>query len=227
MESSEDSQSTGLLYHFVAPESVRRVQRPYIKFFAEAGARTVLDLGSGRGVFLEMLQEEGIEAHGVDSSAEAVAGCREAGLEHVEQGDVLGYLDQAVAGERRFDGIFCSHLIEHMLPEQAEQMLEQSARLLSPGGRLVLVTPNVENLAVWSSTFWLDPTHVRPYPIALLGAMFERAGLTVVHSGADANTRMFKLHQLWELIPAALRYGFNVASGMDALVVGERPERRQ
>jgi len=62
-----DEAISKLLYNFVTPESVTRIQGPYVRLFTEVGARKVLDLGSGRGLFLELLKEAGIEAHGVDS----------------------------------------------------------------------------------------------------------------------------------------------------------------
>ncbi len=217
-----DEAISKLLYKFVTPESVKRIQGPYVDLFTEVGAATVLDLGCGRGLFLELLREAGVEAHGVDSDAKAVDGCREAGFQ-VEQGDVLGYLHEAAGGEARFDGVFCSHLIEHLPAEVAMGMIRSCATLLAPGGRLVIITPNVQNLEVWSETFWLDPTHVRPYPRPLIAAMMEQVSLEVSRSFVDPATRRFKWHDLGESIPALLRHGLNAFSGMDSLVIGDRP----
>ena len=216
-----DKAISKLLFTFVTPESVIRIQGPYVRFFTEAGARKVLDLGCGRGLFLELLRDAGIEAFGVDSDAEAVALCRDNGFQ-VEQADVLEFLEQAAEGEARYDGVFCSHLIEHLDTDAAMTMIRSCAGLMAPGGRLVLVTPNVENLEVWSGTFWLDPTHQRPYPMPLIAAMMEQASLTVSASFVDRATRKYRRPSIRDSVRAFLRYGTSAFRGMDSLVVGDR-----
>ncbi len=217
-----DEAISKLLFKFVTPESVIRIQGPYVRFFTEAGAKKVLDLGSGRGLFLELLREAGIEAFGVDSDAEAVDLCRDNGFQ-VEQADVLDHLEQVAAGDARYDGVFCSHLIEHLDADTAMAMIRNCARLLAPGGRLVLVTPNVENLEVWSGTFWMDPTHRRPYPKPLIAAMMEQASLTVSASFVDHETRKYRWPSIRDSVQAFLRYGTSAFRGMDCLVVGDKP----
>ena len=59
----------------------------------------------------------------------------------------LEYLESG-RGERRFAGIFCSHLIEHLSPSEAERLTRGMASALSPGGRLVVITPNPTRLSV-------------------------------------------------------------------------------
>ena len=217
-----DEAISKLLYAFVTPESVIRIQGPYVRLFTAVGARKVLDLGSGRGLFLELLGQAGIEAHGVDSDAAAVEQCKERGLQ-VELGDVLDHLEQASGREAKYDGVFCSHLIEHLDADVAMAMIRNCAELLAPGGRLVLVTPNVENLEVWSGDFWLDPTHRRPYPRPLIASMMEQASLQVNNSFVDPATRKFRWHELSESIPSFFRYGLSSFAGMDAIVIGDRP----
>lgn len=216
-----DEAISKLLYKFVTPESVIRIQGPYVDLFAEVGARKVLDLGSGRGLFLELLREAGVEAHGVDSDAVAVARCKENGFQ-VHESDVLEFLEQA-SDDLDYDGVFCSHLIEHLDAGMAMAMLRNCAKVMAPGGRLVLVTPNVENLEVWSETFWLDPTHVRPYPRPLIAAMMEQVSLTVSDSFVDPATRKYSWTSPGDMVPAFLRYGLTAFRGMDSLVIGDKP----
>jgi 2-polyprenyl-3-methyl-5-hydroxy-6-metoxy-1,4-benzoquinol methylase len=166
------------LYEFGSNEGVvRQVQQRFVELFR--GAAPVLDVGCGRGVFLELLRAAGIEAVGIDHSGESVAACRERGFTVHNQG-ALEYLAGAAG---RFGGIFCSHVIEHMGYDDAMHFLELCHGALREGGLVLLVTPNPEDLTIISEIFWLDPTHVRPYPKLLLERMLAANGFEVVRSG--------------------------------------------
>jgi len=162
------------LYEFGSSEAtVRRIQKPFVRFFRDSAP--VLDIGCGRGVFLQLLAEAQIEAFGIDHSEEALAVCREKGFK-VRGQDARAYLS---AESESFGGIFCSHVIEHMGYEDALAFLQLCYRALRPGGRLLLITPNPEDICVMSDIFWLDPTHVRPYPKLLLKAMLQSGGFRI------------------------------------------------
>jgi len=162
------------LYEFGSSEEVvRQVQSRFVDFFRHSAP--VLDIGCGRGVFLELLREAGIEAVGIDHSQEAAAACRARGFSiHCE--DARQFLGKT-AGQ--FGGIFCSHVIEHMGYDDATSFLALCHGALRPGGLLLVLTPNPEDLAVIAETFWLDPTHVRPYPKLLLQSMLRANGFAV------------------------------------------------
>ncbi len=176
------------LYEFGGTiESVRNYQRDFIKYFQEC--RKVLDLGCGRGVFLKLLAESGIEGVGVDLCAEAVALCKRQGLENVYQQDIFHYLKNLLSKEfthrkQDFDGIFCSHLIEHLDFASATELLHLCYRVLKPKGRIVVVTPNPESPKIMGLIFWLDPTHVRPYPEPLLENMLKKSGFKIIDKGS-------------------------------------------
>jgi SAM-dependent methyltransferase len=162
------------LYEFGSNEAVvRQIQSRFVEFFRNAAP--VLDVGCGRGLFLELLRAAGIEAVGIDHSQESIAACRERGFT-VTCEDARQYLALA---EGRFGGIFCSHVIEHMGYDDAMSFLGLCYRALRQGGLLLLVTPNPEDLTIISEIFWLDPTHVRPYPRLLLQSMLEANGFRV------------------------------------------------
>lgn len=162
------------LYEFgSSEENLRKLQKPFVALFQQAAP--VLDVGCGRGVFLELLLAAGIEAVGIDSSPEAITACRQKGL-RVFAEDARSFLGR---NQRQFGGIFCSHVIEHMAYEDAMTLLELCHRALRPKGRLLVVTPNPEDLVVISEIFWLDPTHVRPYPKRLLMSMLGASGFRV------------------------------------------------
>ena len=176
------------LYEFGGTvESVRSYQRGFIKYFQ--GCRQVLDLGCGRGVFLKLLAESGIEGVGVDLCAEAITLCKRQGFENVYQQDVFHYLRNLLSKEfiyrkQDFDGIFCSHLIEHLDFASATELLHLCYQALKPKGRIVVVTPNPESPKIMGSIFWLDPSHVRPYPEPLLESMLKKSGFRIIDNGS-------------------------------------------
>jgi 2-polyprenyl-3-methyl-5-hydroxy-6-metoxy-1,4-benzoquinol methylase len=162
------------LYEFGGSEDlVRRTQERFVKFFRNSAP--VLDIGCGRGVFLELLKKAGIEGVGIDHSSESITTCREKGF-LVHQEDAREYLAGATG---RFGGIFCSHVIEHMDYESAMTFLALCHQALRLGGILVIVTPNPEDIAVIAEFFWLDPTHIRPYPKLLLQSMLHANGFHI------------------------------------------------
>jgi len=168
------------LYEFGGSEElVRRICHRFLPQFQSC--KHVLDLGCGRGTFLELLKEKGIYATGVDNAQEAVDACRAKGLLTVVKDDILSFLSDKVDA---YDGIFCSHVIEHLKYEDGLRLLQLCYRALRAGGTLVAVTPNCSDLQVLGEIFWLDPTHVRFYPQALLERMAALLGYERIKSGS-------------------------------------------
>jgi O-antigen chain-terminating methyltransferase len=155
-------------------EAVRAEQRNLVPHFT--GCQAVLDIGCGRGVMLDLFKEAGIGAEGVDHMPEAVAYCRAKG-HRAEVGDAIDFLEER---SEQYDGIFCSHVIEHLDVDRAELLLRRCARALRPSGTLVIVTPNGRDITVMGEVFWLDPTHVRPFPAPLISAMLEAEGFVSI-----------------------------------------------
>jgi len=153
-------------------EYVRERQRFYVPFFA--GRRAVLDLGCGRGEFLELMKAADIPARGIDASGEMATLCRSKGLA-VEAADVFDYLSAAPDGS--LDAIFCAQLIEHFSPERLPALLRLCCAKLATDGLLAIETPNPECLAIFASHFYLDPTHQRPIPPQLLSFYLEEFGM--------------------------------------------------
>jgi 2-polyprenyl-3-methyl-5-hydroxy-6-metoxy-1,4-benzoquinol methylase len=204
--------------HFAArfrgsEEYVRERQRFYLPHFK--GCRQVLDLGCGRGEFLELLKEEEIPVRGIDLSAECVALCRAKGLD-AEVADLFSYLDALPDGA--LDGIFCAQVIEHLPPASLPEMLRLAAAKLAPGGLLAVETPNPECLAILTSHFYLDPTHHHPIPPLLLSFYLEESGMgeLEIHRFAPAAESMPALNSL----PAEFREAFFGA--LDYAVLGRK-----
>ena len=125
----------------------------------------VLDLGSGRGEWLEVLAEHGYHGRGVDSNRGMLEASEARGHEVVEA-DALDYLRAQPDGS--FAAITSMHMVEHMPHPVVIQLLDEALRALRPGGVLILETPNPENVLVGSCMFYMDPTHLHPIPPPLL-----------------------------------------------------------
>jgi SAM-dependent methyltransferase len=152
---------------------IRERRQVYVDDFRDAGL--VLDLACGRGEFLSLLAEAGIEARGADRDADLVALARRNGLNAVEA-DALKYLDQLEDGA--LGGIFSAHLLEQLPPRQLVRLLELSARALRPGGLFVAETIN-PHAAVPLRASLTDPAGVGPLPPRALRALAQQAGLRV------------------------------------------------
>lgn len=124
-----------------------------------------LDLGCGRGEWLEVLREQGIAAVGVDLDPDMLAAAREANLDTI-QGEAISCLAQQADNSLMLVSAF--HLVEHLPFAELKNLVGHALQKLAPGGLLILETPNPENMVVGASEFYLDPTHQRPIPPKLL-----------------------------------------------------------
>ncbi len=194
-------------------EYVKTAQAIYDRLFA--GRSTVLDLGCGRGEFLERMREIGVAARGIDSSPESVALCRHKGLD-AEVADLFDYL--AALPEASLGGIFCSQVVEHIPPERLPELIRLAAGRLKRGGVIAIETPNPECLAIFATHFYLDPTHQRPVPHALLAFYLEEFGV--------GNIEVRKLSPAVESIPSlrSLSEDFREAffGGLDYAITGRK-----
>lgn len=136
-------------------------------------APTALDIGCGRGEWLEILREQGFAAQGVDLDEPMLAACRERGLD-VLCADAIQVLTERPDNSLTLISGF--HLVEHLPFEHLQKLMAQAQRVLQPGGLLIVETPNPENTWVSCNTFYLDPTHHTPLPPLLLGFMTEHYG---------------------------------------------------
>jgi SAM-dependent methyltransferase len=139
-----------------------------------AGRQNVLDIGCGRGEFLEMMRGAGVPARGIDLGEESVATCLAKGLD-AEVADLFEYL--AALPEASLAGIFCSQVVEHLPVERLPEMIRLCCSRLARNGVIAIETPNPECLAIFASHFYLDPTHQRPVPHPLLAFYLEEFGL--------------------------------------------------
>jgi SAM-dependent methyltransferase len=129
----------------------------YVPLFE--GATDVLDVGCGRGEFLDLLRARGISARGVDMNDEMAAVCRERGLE-ASVGDGLSYL--LSLPDESLGGLFAAQVVEHLEPDYLMQFLDAAFHKLRPGSKIVLETINPACWFAFFSSYIRDVTHVRP-----------------------------------------------------------------
>ncbi len=158
-------------------EMVRDARAWYTQFLPSAGR--ILDVGCGRGEFLDVAADAGLETHGVDLDAAMLA---HAGAHRVVEAEALDYLQST---PETFDVVSALHVIEHFPVGEGAALVRLGESRLVPGGSLIIATPNPGSLPTIAHEFWKDPTHVRPYDVELLEFLCRDAGLDVQASGVN------------------------------------------
>jgi SAM-dependent methyltransferase len=129
----------------------------YVPHFA--GAADVLDIGCGRGEFLDLMRAQGIKARGLDLNGAMVEVCRERGLDAV-QGDALEYLTSVP--DDSLGGLIAVQVVEHLQPDYLMRLLETAFHKLRPGSTIALETINPTCWVAFFESYIRDLTHVRP-----------------------------------------------------------------
>jgi O-antigen chain-terminating methyltransferase len=140
----------------------------------------VLDVGCGRGEWLELLRENGLTASGVDRDSMMVEMCRSRNL-NVTENEALAHLKSLPDGS--LGAVTSFHMVEHLAFDETLAFIDEALRVLKPGGLIILETPNPRILSVGAHTFWLDPTHRKPLPSLMLRFFVEARGF------CDANVQ--------------------------------------
>lgn len=180
----------------------------------------ILDLGCGRGEWLEILSEQGYsKARGIDLNKHMVEKCQGKGLQ-VEHGNAFDALK--ACHDNQLDVITGFHIVEHLSFKDLLRLLKLCRQRLKPSGILIFETPNPRNIMVGSNTFHFDPTHVKPLPIELLSFTGEFIGfkLRALHQRNPFPELLRLADTLAEnsnLLKSAL------ACGLDYGVVFEKP----
>ncbi len=201
-------------------EEIKERFREYLPIIKEAALGTaempILDLGCGRGEWLELLRDEGLQGRGIDINPVLLELCRERQLD-VMEGDVMAYLrglpDACLGGATGF------HIIEHLPFDVLIQLLDEMVRVLKPGGLAIFETPNPQNVLVGSCTFYMDPTHRNPLPSPMMRFLAEARGL--------CHVEVLQLHPatatpVQENTDVARRFNDYFYGAMDYAIVGRR-----
>lgn len=158
--------------HFRGSRSlITERQTEYISYFKNC-TEPVLDLGCGRGEFLCLLREAAIPAFGIDLYPEYVVEGELYGLD-IRQRDGIAFLQKT---DQCFGGIFSAQVIEHISFAQLQALCFAAYEKLTPGGCLILETPNPTCLAIYANSFYIDPTHQKPVHPSLLTYLLREAG---------------------------------------------------
>ena len=137
----------------------------------------VLDVGCGRGEWLELLRLEGIAAHGVEANRLLAAECGER-LLAVTQADPLDYL--ARTPDDSLAAVTVLRIVEQLSFGELVRLVDEVARVLRPGGMALFETPNPDNLLAGGRDFYKDPGRRHPIPCETLSALVKARGLAVV-----------------------------------------------
>ena len=157
-------------------EEIKTRLRAYLPVLEGANVtQDIVDIGCGRGEWLELLRESGKQGRGVDHNPVFIDRCHRLGLDVVHR-DAIAYLSELP--DASLNAITSFHLVEHLPFKVLIQLLDEMARVLRPGSPLILETPNPANFMVGSHTFYADPTHRNPIPSATLRFLLESRGLT-------------------------------------------------
>ena len=162
---------------------------PFIEKIKEIQPKPkTIDLGCGRGEWLELLSENDCEAQGIDLDEGMLQACTQRGF-NVKRQDAIEALrnldDASISVVSGF------HIVEHLPFEVLQTLVQESLRVLKPGGLLILETPNPENIKVGTENFYMDPTHIKPIPSQLLAFLPEHYGFS--------RTKILRLQESKEL----------------------------
>lgn len=185
--------------------------RGFVKSFV--GCQLVVDVGSGAGIFLRLLRDAGIQAIGIENDPALIREARAQGFAIVS-GDAAAVWSQVPAG---FDGLFCSHLLEHLTFEQVIDLVAGFAPHIKRGGIVVFAFPNPASVETQFFQFWQDPQHIRLYDPALITALLEHYGFTIV--------RVFSQGTWGEIPPKATPNSSGIIGALRKLPFAPRLER--
>ncbi|MDZ7678660.1 MAG: class I SAM-dependent methyltransferase [Acidimicrobiales bacterium] len=159
-------------------EQIRDLVSAYLDDVATAcESAPLLDIGSGRGEWLDVLASRGIEAYGIEINEAFVADCSARGLD-VRRGDALAHLHDLP--DASLGAVTAFHVAEHLDLDTLIDLIDAALRVLRPGGVLLLETPNPTNVSVGAASFYLDPTHLKPLHPQFLEFLVANRGFSEV-----------------------------------------------
>ncbi len=200
-------------------EEVKHGLQRYLQLLETANIKNrILDLGCGRGEWLELLKEAGLEAEGVENNHALFERARSLGLE-VIQADALSHLRSVP--DASLNAVTGFHFVEHLPFVALIEVIDEALRVLRPGGLLIFETPNPKNLVVGACNFNSDPTHHKPiFPETLRFVLSQRgfANILIEYVNPAPGSPFVEDNDM----SRALDSWFY--SGRDFAVIGTKPE---
>jgi 2-polyprenyl-3-methyl-5-hydroxy-6-metoxy-1,4-benzoquinol methylase len=155
---------------------VKEKLKKYLPIFSHSDH--ILDIGCGRGEFIELLQKQGKQAEGIDISESMLRIAEEKGLP-CRKIDALDYLQQQPKNSR--GGIFSAQVIEHMASDYLRNLVIEVFRVLKENSPVVLETVNPLSIFALSNIYFLDITHQRPLHPEFMRYLLESTGFSDVN----------------------------------------------
>ena len=174
----------------------------------------ILDMGCGRGEWLQLLRDEGYKGIGLDINQSMLEQCQETQLS-VLDADALTYLKSLP--DNTLGGVTGFHIVEHLPFEILIQLMVETHRVLRSGGMMIFETPNPRNVLVGSCNFYFDPTHNNPIPPDTLEFLANYSGFETVqtlHLNPSDNPRVLEDSDL------ANRFNELFYGSMDYAIIG-------
>ncbi len=191
--------------HRGSRELIKSRLREYLTFIAPLKklypSTLAVDLGCGRGEWLELMRDEGITARGVDLDSYMLQACVDLKLQTVNA-DAVAFLKTLPDSSQSIVSAF--HLVEHIPFDTLQELISEAYRVLLPAGLLILETPNPENIKVSTTNFYLDPSHEKPIPPLLLNFLtnfhgFHRSKIVRLQEPHDlANKDKLNLNDIFD-----------------------------
>lgn len=180
---SSDAQSFSFYHTEENLTAAKLLMQRYLPLFLKC--KSVLDIGCGPGLFLELLHESNPSCNslGIDIDQLMIDRVHERGFRAMCV--AVSKLSETI--EEHFDGIYAGHIIEHLGGNDALDFIAFCYSHLNPGGVFLCKTPNWDIPYVRHEGFWLDITHVRPYPAKLLEKVLSDIGFVNVRAFAETD----------------------------------------
>ncbi len=167
-----------------------------LKYFKEC--QSIVDVGCGTGIFLEMWLESGKkDACGVDINPDCVELCQSKGL-NVKIGDAL----QIPFGENEFDGAYLSHVLHIFQPAQAAHAIQELIRVVKPNGVIAIAT------VPFYERFFFDSADMRPYPPEAIRLFFMKPHKEGHGAPTFHGLPQLKEEAIWMRRPALIELNF-------------------
>jgi O-antigen chain-terminating methyltransferase len=161
--------------HFRGPETLITARlKQYEDFFIPIASAhpggSIFDAGCGRGEWIQLMRKYGFNCIGVDENPYMANNSDQS----IRIGNALEEIKRLPEESQSIISAF--HLVEHLPSELIISLIKNAFKALRPGGILIIEMPNIENIAVSSSSFWEDPSHIRPIPVSLLAFLSQEQG---------------------------------------------------